>query len=123
MSDHVPVTELADEAAGLLDPARQTAIRQHVQACQECTTAEAELAAVTALLAAEPAPAMPDEVFARLGTVVQGESARRASGEAQRAEEDFRQAEAKRTALGTFGENTPLGDKAGTLGSRHPADA
>lgn len=123
MSDHVPVTELADEAAGLLDPARQTAVRQHVQACQECTAAEAELAAVTALLAAEPAPAMPDEVFARLATVVQSESARRASGEAQRAEENFRQAEAKRTALGTFGENTPLGDKAGTLGSRHPADS
>lgn len=123
MSDHVPVTELADEAAGLLDTARQTAVRQHVQACQECTAAAAELAAVTDFLADEPAPEMPDEVFARLDAVVRGESARRASGEAQRAEEDFRRAEAKRTALGTFGENTPLGDKAGTLGTRHPADA
>ena len=123
MSDHVQVTELADEAAGLLQPARQEAVRAHVQSCPACSQTASDLAAVTELLVSEPAPEMPPDVAARLDAVVQRESARRASGEAQREEEDFRRAEAKRTAIGTFGENTPLGDKAGTLGSRHRTQA
>lgn len=123
MSDHVPVTELADEAAGLLDPARTATVLKHVRSCSACAETASELATVTEALASDPAPQMPDEVFARLDQVVRSESARRASGEAEREEEDFRRSEAKRTALGTFGENIPLGDKAGTLGSRHPSDA
>lgn len=122
MSDHVPITELADEAAGLLDSTRRSAVREHVSSCPQCAATAAELDQVSTTLAADPRPEMPDEVFARLDAVVRAESARRTSGQAQREEEDFRRAEAKRTALGTFGENTPLGDKAGTLGARHPAD-
>ena len=77
MSVHVPVDELADAAAGLLDRGRAAEIAAHVAECPDCQRVDSHLRHVSQLLAAEPAPAMPAEVAERLATVVAAESDRR----------------------------------------------
>ncbi len=111
MSDHVPIVELADAAAGLLDAVRRSAVDEHLAHCEQCSQARAELGEVTMLLAAEPTPQMPGEVATRLSAVVQAESDRRISGAAAREEEASKRAAAKRQTVGTFGDNRPLGAK------------
>lgn len=79
MSVHFTADELAEAAAGLLDPARAAAISEHGAGCADCTEMATSLSQVPRLLAAEPAPTMPDDVFTRLEAVVAAESERRAA--------------------------------------------
>jgi anti-sigma factor ChrR (cupin superfamily) len=87
VSVHITADELAEAAAGMLDPARAAAIREHVAGCAACTEVATGLSQVPGLLAAEPAPTMPDDVFARLQAVVAAESERRAAERPQSASE------------------------------------
>jgi hypothetical protein len=77
VSEHIGVEELADQAEQLLDAARAQAVRAHLAECPICTETAGLLAAVPATLAAEPAPAMPPAVVARLDGVLAEEQARR----------------------------------------------
>lgn len=56
-------------------------------------------------LAAQPRPAMPDDVFARLDKAVRAEAERRERGESDLSRDAERIAAAKRTATGSFGQN------------------
>ena len=78
MSEHISVEELADQAEQLLQPARADAVRAHLSDCPICGETAELLAAVTTTLAAEPLPAMPPDVVARLDGVLAEEQARRA---------------------------------------------
>jgi hypothetical protein len=78
VSEHISVEELADQAEQLLDPARTDAVRAHLTACPICAETSELLASVTTTLAAEPVPAMPPDVVARLDGVLAEEQARRA---------------------------------------------
>lgn len=109
MSAHIAPEELADAAEGLLDPARSAVVDTHLAGCDVCTGVVADLAQVSVTLAAVPAPAMPDDVFARLSDVVAAESAHRASGgAAAEAAQRHARAEAHRPHLGDFGADRPL---------------
>ena len=79
MSVHITADELAEAAAGMLDPARAAAISEHVAGCADCTEMATAISQVPGLLAAEPAPIMPDDVLTRLEAVVAAESERRAA--------------------------------------------
>ena len=79
MSVHITADELSEAAAGMLDPARAAAISEHVAGCADCTEMATALSQVPGLLAAEPAPTMPVDVFTRLEAVVAEESDRRAA--------------------------------------------
>lgn len=75
--DHPGLDDLAEAADGLLDPDRQTRVEAHLTACRRCREAVAALAQVSTVLAAQPAPPMPDAVAARLQTALRQESVRR----------------------------------------------
>lgn len=107
-AQHVTVEELADADEQLLPPARAQSVSAHLESCDDCQELAAALARSCAALADEPAPPMPDDVLARLQAVVAAESARRSAG----ADDDAEAAAlaAKRTSLGTFGQN-PAYDK------------
>ncbi|WP_425310614.1 zf-HC2 domain-containing protein [Ammonicoccus fulvus] len=127
-ADHPSVEVLSDAAADLLSASEAQRIQAHLEACADCRDVAAALADACLALESLPAPPMPDAVFARLTAVVQAESQRRASGVA-RAEEDAEIAEAaKRTDLGTFGQNPTIGKQvpiadAHLVGRRLPPDS
>lgn len=79
---HPSLEDLADAAEGLLGPDRQSGVRSHLSGCGRCREAAASLQQVSSVLAAEPAPPMPDAVAARLQAALGQESARRATGRA-----------------------------------------
>jgi hypothetical protein len=80
-----PDTEvLAEFCAGLVTGRRAATITAHLAGCARCTGLADELAGVSALLAAVPAPAMPDPVTHRLDTVLAAEVAHRADSERAR---------------------------------------
>jgi hypothetical protein len=72
---------LAEFRAGLVTGRRRAQISAHLGACERCTGLSDELGEVSALLAAVPAPAMPDAVAQRLGAVIAAESAQRDDSE------------------------------------------
>ncbi len=88
MSVHITADELAEAAAGMLDPARAAAISAHVAGCADCTEMATAISQVPGLLAAEQASTMPDDVSARLEAVVAAESERRAAEGPQSASEE-----------------------------------
>lgn len=63
---------------------------------------------VRQILADDPTPTMPEDVFQRLDAVVRAEAQRRANGETEAADEDARIAAARRTQTGSFGSNPVL---------------
>lgn len=77
MSVHIAPDELADAAAGLLDPARADQVATHLAGCAACRDTDAGLLRVSQRLAAAPTPTMPSEVAARLDAVLAAEHARR----------------------------------------------
>lgn len=107
--DHPPVEVLADATAELLSAQEAAAVRDHLTDCDACRTLVDELHAAAGALQDLPAPPMPQAVLDRLTAVVRAESERRAIGvfEAE-AQAEIIEA-AKRTALGTFGQNPPVG--------------
>ena len=76
MTDHPSLEELADLAAGSTDA---PGLAEHAAACPECTAALADLAAVSAELAALPKLAIPVDVADRLDRAIALERTR-ASG-------------------------------------------
>ncbi|GAB3622357.1 hypothetical protein GCM10027418_04390 [Mariniluteicoccus endophyticus] len=108
---HVTVDQIADAGEDLLTPDEAVVVESHVAVCAECQETAAAVDATTALLAADPAPAMPDDVFTRLEAVVAAESERRESGRAAQEEAQASAAAIRRTALGTFGQNPAYGTK------------
>jgi hypothetical protein len=76
---HVDEQTLAAFREGLL-PARKAArITAHLAACQRCAEVDAQLAAVTTILARTPAPPMPASLAARLDAALATEIARSAA--------------------------------------------
>jgi hypothetical protein len=77
---HVSAEAMADFRAGLLPARKAAAITAHLSACPRCAELDEQLASVTSLLAATPAPPMPAELVARLDAVLAAEAAARAAG-------------------------------------------
>jgi hypothetical protein len=86
MIGHPDADTLAACREGLLGRRRSARIRAHLARCSRCASIDHELAAVTTLLASAPAPRIPDELAARLDTVLAAESAARARGESPAAD-------------------------------------
>ena len=72
---------LAEFRAGLGTGRRRARIASHVAACERCTGLSDQLGEIPALLAAVPAPAMPDAVAQRLESVLAAQAAQRDSSE------------------------------------------
>ena len=68
---------LAEFRAGLVTRRRRARIASHLAACERCTGLSDQLGEISALLAAVPAPAMPDAVAQRLESVLAAEAAQR----------------------------------------------
>ncbi|MDQ2811772.1 MAG: hypothetical protein M3Z75_07805 [Actinomycetota bacterium] len=81
---HPDADVLAEFRAGLVTGRRAAMITAHLAGCARCTGLADELAGVSALLAAVPAPAMPDRVTQRLDTVLAAEVAHRSDSERAR---------------------------------------
>jgi hypothetical protein len=72
---------LAEFSAGLITGRHGAQISAHLAGCERCTGLCGELAEFPALLAAVPAPVMPDTVIRRLENVLAAEAANRDSSE------------------------------------------
>jgi hypothetical protein len=72
---------LAEFRAGLGTGRRRARIASHVAACERCTGLSDQLGEIPALLAAVPAPAMPDAVAQRVESVLAAQAAQRDSSE------------------------------------------
>ena len=72
---------LAEFRAGLGTGRRRARIASHLAACERCTGLSDQLGEIPALLAAVPAPAMPDAVAQRLESVLAAQVAQRDSSE------------------------------------------
>jgi hypothetical protein len=72
---------LAEFRAGLVTGRRGARISAHLAACERCSGLCDQLAEISALLAAVPAPAMPEAVAQRLDGVLAAEAAQRDSSE------------------------------------------
>ncbi len=66
MKGHLDPEIAAEFQAGLITGHRERTIAAHVASCAECASLTDRLAQVSALLAAAPAPAMPDSLTRRL---------------------------------------------------------
>jgi hypothetical protein len=77
MIGHPDADALAACREGLLGRRRSARIRAHLARCSRCASLDHELAAVITLLASAPEPRIPDELAARLDTVLAAESAAR----------------------------------------------
>jgi hypothetical protein len=72
---------LAEFRAGLVTGHRRASIASHLEGCDRCAGLSDQLGEIPALLAAAPAPAMPDDVARRLDLVLAAEAAKRDSSE------------------------------------------
>jgi len=72
---------LAEFRAGLVTGRRRASIASHLEACDHCAGLSDQLGEIPVLLAAAPAPAMPDDVARRLDLVLAAEAAKRDSSE------------------------------------------
>ena len=72
---------LAEFREGLGTGRRRARIAAHLAACERCTGLSDQLGEIPALLAAVPAPAMPDAVAQRLESVLAAQAAQRDSSE------------------------------------------
>ncbi len=75
-TSHLDTDVLAEFRAGLITGRRRRAIAAHLAGCARCTAADGQLAELSALLAAIPAPVMPDSVAQRLDAALAAEVAR-----------------------------------------------
>ena len=74
---HLDTDVLAEFRAGLITGRRGARITAHLGGCERCTALDEQLAGVRLLLAAVPAPALPDSVAQRLDMVLAAEVAQR----------------------------------------------
>jgi hypothetical protein len=73
---HADAQQLATLREGLLPARRAAKIAAHLSSCPRCAEVDAQLAAVTAILARTPAPPMPAALAARLDAALAAEIAR-----------------------------------------------
>ena len=78
---HLESGALAEFRAGLVTGRRRASIASHLEACDRCAGLSDQLGEIPVLLAAAPAPAMPDDVARRLDLVLAAEAAKRDSSE------------------------------------------
>jgi len=78
MTRHVSAAVLASYREGQAGRRRTARISAHVASCARCAAVNADLAAVTAMLADVQAPSIPDQLAARLQNALAAESAQRA---------------------------------------------
>ena len=78
---HLESGVLAEFRAGLVTGRRRASIASHLEACDRCAGLSDQLGEIPVLLAAAPAPAMPDDVARRLDLVLAAEAAKRDSSE------------------------------------------
>jgi hypothetical protein len=78
---HLDTDVLAEFRAGLITGRRKRAIAAHLTGCARCTDADQQLAELSALLAAIPAPVMPDSVAQRLDAALAAEIAHKDEAE------------------------------------------
>jgi len=83
---HVDADALAEFRAGLITGRRGAKIAAHLASCDRCAALDGQLAGVSALLAAIPAPVVPGHVALRLDTVLAAEVASRNDPERARRE-------------------------------------
>jgi hypothetical protein len=79
MTGHLDADTLAEYREDLLGRRRSARIRAHLAGCSRCAAVDRELAEVSTLLAAAPAPSMPDALASRLQGVLAAEAAARAA--------------------------------------------
>jgi hypothetical protein len=72
---HPDATTLAEYKAGLTGGRRARRLAAHVASCDSCASVNDQLAAVTAVLASAPEPAMPDAVESRIIAALATEAA------------------------------------------------
>ena len=80
-TSHLDTDVLAEFRAGLITGRRRRAITAHLTDCARCTAADGQLAELSALLAAVPAPVMPDSVAERLDAALAAEVAHKHEAE------------------------------------------
>jgi len=80
-TSHLDADVQAEFRAGLIAGRRRRQIAAHLAGCARCAAAGEQLAELSALLAAIPAPVMPDSVAHRLDTVLAAEVARKDDAE------------------------------------------
>jgi hypothetical protein len=81
MKGHLDADVLAEYRAWLITGRRRRAIAAHLSGCAECAALDARLAQVSALLAAAPAPSMPEALARRLDDALAAEIQRPISAE------------------------------------------
>lgn len=79
MTSHLDADVLADYREGLLSRRRSARISTHLTRCARCSSLDAGLAEVSALLASAPSPTMPAHLVARLENALAAEAAARAA--------------------------------------------
>ncbi|HCU97136.1 MAG TPA: hypothetical protein DHU96_32255 [Actinobacteria bacterium] len=79
MRGHVGTETIAAFREDLLSRREAARVAAHLAACPQCTEVDGQLAAVTAVLAAAPAPPLPASVAARLDAALAAEIARPAA--------------------------------------------
>lgn len=82
MSRHVSAETLARRQEGVLTARKAARIDAHMSVCARCSRTNADLAAVSGLLAATQLPPMPDALAQRIEMAIAGESAARANATA-----------------------------------------
>jgi hypothetical protein len=80
VTSHLDADVLADYREGLLSRRRSARISTHLAGCARCSSLEAGLAEVSALLASAPTPTMPAHLVARLENALAAEAAATAEG-------------------------------------------
>jgi len=78
---HLDAATVADLDAGVLEPARATAVVTHLDSCRQCQGLRSGLAEVSALLRAQPTLGMPADVATRLDAALQRAVEARAADE------------------------------------------
>jgi hypothetical protein len=84
-STHLEPEVLAEFRAGLMTGRRSTALAAHLAECDRCAALDADLAGVSALLAAVPPPTLPADLADRLDMVLAAEVAERNKNYSERA--------------------------------------
>ncbi|MFI8307708.1 anti-sigma factor family protein [Streptomyces sp. NPDC085927] len=75
MTEHPGVEEISDLTEGLLPPARDTAVRRHLEECELCADVRASLEEIQGLLGTMPGPPrMPAEVASRIDAALAAEA-------------------------------------------------
>jgi hypothetical protein len=84
-STHLDPDVLAEFRAGLITGRRSAALAAHLAECDRCAALDADLAGVSALLAAVPPPTLPADLADRLDMVLAAEIAERNKNYSERA--------------------------------------